>query len=52
VDEVAENRQRAGVRVLERERDGVANAETHAQVGRSKDPHTFQCKAYTVRFVV
>jgi hypothetical protein len=25
--------------VLERERDGIANAETQAEVGRSQDPH-------------
>jgi hypothetical protein len=26
--------------MLERERDGVAHAEAHAQVGRSEYPHT------------
>jgi hypothetical protein len=26
--------------VLERERDGVADAETHAEVGRPEDAHT------------
>jgi hypothetical protein len=25
--------------VLERERDSIANAETHAEAGRSNDPH-------------
>ena len=40
VDEVAEDREGAGVRVLERERDGIANAEAHAEVGGSEDPHT------------
>src|SRR5688572_2766477 len=40
VDEVTEDRERAGVRVLERERDRIANAETHAEVGRSQDTHT------------
>jgi hypothetical protein len=25
--------------MLERERDGIANAETHAKVCRSEDPH-------------
>ena len=54
VDEVAEDREGAGVRVLERERDGIANAETHAEVGRPEDAHaltysklvlrTLQCK--------
>ena len=39
VDEVAEDREGAGVSVLERERDGIANAETHAEVGRPKDSH-------------
>ena len=39
VDEVPEDREGAGVSVLERERDGIANAETHAEVGRSKDTH-------------
>ena len=52
VDEVAENREGAGVGVLERERDGVANAETHAEVGGSKDPHTLQFKVYTENFVM
>jgi hypothetical protein len=39
MDQVAEDRQGAGVRVLERERDGIANAETHAEVGGSNDTH-------------
>ena len=33
VDEVAEDREGTGVRVLERERDGIANTEAHAEVG-------------------
>jgi hypothetical protein len=41
VDEVTEDREGAGVSVLERERDGVANAETHAEVSGSEDAHTF-----------
>ena len=44
VDEVAEDREGAGISVLERERDGIANAEAHAEVGGSKDTHTFQYK--------
>ena len=40
VDEVAENRQRAGVRVLERELDGVANTEAHTEAGGPEDAHT------------
>ena len=44
VDEVAEDREGAGISVLERERDGIANAEAHAEVGRSDDMHTFQYK--------
>ena len=38
--EVAEDGEGAGIGVLERERDGVAHPEAHAEVGRSKDPHT------------
>ena len=56
MDEVAENRERAGVCVLEGERDGIANAETHAEVGRTEDSHTRQltqrtlyCKVETSR---
>ena len=41
VHEVAEDREGAGVSVLERERDGVADAETHAEVGGTEDLHTF-----------
>jgi hypothetical protein len=40
VDEVTEDREGAGVSVLERERDGIANTETHAEMGRSKDMHS------------
>ena len=39
VDEIAEDREGAGVGVLERERDGVAHAETHAEVGGPEDTH-------------
>jgi len=39
VDEVTEDREGAGVGVLEREPDGIANAETHAEVGGSDDAH-------------
>ena len=46
VDEVAEDREGAGGSVLERERDGIANAETHAEVGRTEDAHTLQLKVY------
>ena len=37
MDEVAEDGEGAGVRVLECERDGIAHAETHAEVGRSEN---------------
>ena len=39
VDEVTEDREGAGISVLERERDGIANAEAHAEMGCSKDLH-------------
>jgi hypothetical protein len=39
VDEVTQDREGAGVSVLVRERDRIANAEAHAEVGRSKDTH-------------
>jgi hypothetical protein len=39
VDEITEDRERAGVRMLEGKRDGVANTETHAQAGRPQDSH-------------
>ena len=42
VDEVAEDRERAGVGVVEGEGDGVADAEAHAEVGRSEDTHGSQ----------
>ncbi len=53
VDEVAEDREGAGVRVLERERDGIANAETHAEVGRPEDPHALRMQSivYAKNFV-
>ena len=40
VHELTENRKRAGVRVRQRERDGVSYAEAHAEMGRPKDTHT------------
>ena len=40
VDEIAEDREGAGVGVLERERDGIAHAKAHAEVGRTEDLHT------------
>ena len=40
MDKVAEDGEGTGVGVLERERDGIANAETHAEVVRSKEAHT------------
>ena len=39
VDEIAEDREGARVGVLERERDGVAHAEAHAEACGSKDAH-------------
>ena len=51
VDEVAEDREGAGVGVLERERDGIANAEAHAEVGRSEDTHACD-RVYTEYFVL
>ena len=46
VDQVAEDRQRSGVGVVERECDGVADAEAHAEVGRAKDSHTGNASIY------
>src|SRR5204863_500433 len=46
VDEIAEDREGPGVGVLERERDGVADAEAHAEMSRPKDAHSLQCKVY------
>ena len=40
VDEVAENRQRAGVRVLERKLDGITNTEAHTEADGPEDAHT------------
>ena len=40
VNEVAQNRDGSGVGVLGGERDGVANAETHAEVAGADKPHT------------
>ena len=39
VDEVPKDREGAGVGVLMGQRDGISNAEAHAEVGRSKDTH-------------
>jgi hypothetical protein len=39
VDEIAKDREGAGVSVIERKRDGIANAEAHAEVRRSNDTH-------------
>ena len=50
VDEVPEDREGSGVSVLERERNGIANAETRAEVGRSEDLHT-QCLHRVLCFV-
>jgi hypothetical protein len=35
--------------VLERERDGIANAETHAEVGRPEDTHGYECTQRTLQ---
>jgi hypothetical protein len=40
VDQVAQDRERAGVGVLDRELDGVADAKAHAEVDRPEDFHT------------
>ena len=39
VDEVAEDREWPRVGVLDRERDCIANTETHAEVSGSENPH-------------
>jgi hypothetical protein len=39
VNQVTKNRERSGVSVLERERDGVADAEAHAEVAGPQDTH-------------
>ena len=49
VDEVTEDGEGAGVRVLERKCDGIANAETHAEMGRPEDAHT---TVYTESFAL
>jgi hypothetical protein len=41
VNEVAENREWTGVGLRECERDGIANAETHAEVFSAEDLHGF-----------
>ncbi len=46
MDEVAEDCEGAGVSVFERERNGIAHAETHAEVGRSEDTHVLQVSLY------
>jgi len=40
VDEVTQNGERLSLRMGERKVDGVANAETHAQMLRANDFHT------------
>jgi hypothetical protein len=39
MNEVAKDREGAGIGVLDGERDGIPNAETHAEVGGSENPH-------------
>jgi hypothetical protein len=39
VDEVTEDGERASVGALERERDGIAHAKAHAEVGSADNPH-------------
>jgi hypothetical protein len=39
-------REGAGVGAVERERDGIANAEAHAEVGGPEDAHALQNKVY------
>ena len=46
VDEVTEDRERAGFCVSERERNRIANAETHAEVSRPEEPHTLRNSIY------
>ena len=46
VNQVAEDGERPGVGVLEGERDRVADAEAHAEVGGAEDTHTLRCKVY------
>ena len=41
MDEVTENREGPGVRVLEGERDGIAHAETHPEVTRAENTHAY-----------
>ena len=52
VDEVAENREGTGIRLLEREPDGIANAEAHTEVSGSDDAHTLQHKVYCLAHFV
>ena len=52
VDEVAEDREGTGVGVLERQRDGIADAEAHAEVGGAEDPHRRQGSVYTENFAL
>jgi len=49
VNEIAKDREWAGVRLVERKRDGIANAEAHAEVGGSEDTHT---SVYTESFAL
>jgi hypothetical protein len=46
VHEITEDRERARVGVLEREGDGIANAEAHAEMRRPDNTHTLQFKVY------
>jgi hypothetical protein len=39
VDEVTENREGAGLGLLDRKRDRIADAKAHAKMGGSKDSH-------------
>ena len=48
VDEVTEDREGAGIGAIERERDGIANAEAHAEMGGSQDSHD-SMRIYTPR---
>jgi hypothetical protein len=44
VDEVTKNGQRAGICMREREGNGIANAETHAEMRCLEEPHTLRRK--------
>jgi hypothetical protein len=51
VNKVAENGEWAGVGVLEGQRDGVANAETHAEVSCAENLHR-RSGLYTKNFAM